>query len=308
MSINVDLDLIEETAEGYMSYHSWHRGKSGPESKKTDECWKIQYGGLRACSRCRYPGKAGCTGEFIRLTGHNEMGNKVPLIGRDQQGMFPEIVKYIAINQKIERIEWELLLDEFNRRARLIIEEKAEPAFRCDNCNKDFWFSPIFTSVVHERCDDEGEGTEFMYCSENCRDYNEEDYSFCDLCSRELRYDQFIYDEAMGDPVCRKCAKEEALSEGTSEAYFMNEILPTDLDLGDRSDEFKTIKQFDGIDIPGDFPLDAFCQIMLNLRKRGVVLVDRNDTDSDNKHGNVSVYINPFSKNKIRKDRRYRTV
>jgi hypothetical protein len=50
-----------------------------PSNKITDECWAIQFQGIKACKACKYRTKRTCGGQTIRKTGKNAKGFTVPL-------------------------------------------------------------------------------------------------------------------------------------------------------------------------------------------------------------------------------------
>ena len=45
----------------------------------TDECWTVQFQGLKACETCPLKDTDDCGGKEIRKTGKNSKGYKVPL-------------------------------------------------------------------------------------------------------------------------------------------------------------------------------------------------------------------------------------
>lgn len=296
-------EVIEEVSEELLREWGYR-----DNTKYSDECWKIQFAGPSTCERCNHRyNKDKCTGLFIRHTMHNEKGFRVPFRRQKfPQSMLPGIAEWLKERQKGEEkaITLDLIVDEGVRRSRLIDDCIVDPMFSCERCEKDFWFECMTTSYVHDDPDDE-EGTESQFCSDDCRMYHEEESSYCEPCGRQISYQHLVYNENIGDPLCSKCVKEEFLEGNLLSDFIDNDRIPPNFDLS-VPDEYKHIKMFDEFYIDEYTLLKSFCNMIRNLQKRGRVLILRygRDNDSDER-GEVEVHIKPFSKNKLRKAKRY---
>lgn len=298
----MDFADIEEVAKDLTTQWGYRS-----ENKYSDECWKIQFAGPSVCEHCDHQYDVDkCTGIFIRYTMHNEKGFMVPFRRQKfPQSMLPGIFEWLKERQKdkAEAIAYYLIVDEGVRRSRLIKNESIDAVFECQHCKKEFWFESVFITYTYDRPDNE-DGEEAHFCSDNCRMYHEEEYQYCDSCSKHIYHEHFIYNENIGDTVCTLCVKKEFLEDDLLSNFIDNDKIPPHFSLV-VPDGFKHIKVFDEFGIDGGPSLNSFCEIMRNLQKRGKILILRPDESTSDEKGEVEVFIKPFSKNKLRKARKY---
>jgi hypothetical protein len=288
----------------------WGYRHSNKDGKYSDECWKIQFAGPSACEHCNHRDEDGdaniylCTGLFIRETGFNEMGHRVPLRHqRTLQRALPGMHERMVEEAMSEETAIRLMIDEGMRRADLIAAEIVPAAFKCEECNGEFWFESRFTTSILQNPDDENPEEE-EFCSDNCRMYHEEEAQWCEACGQHIHYEHFTFNEHVGDPVCNKCVKDEFINGSLLDDFISDEKIPPDFGVVP-PDGFKHIKCFDEYFIGEVTSLQSFCATIERIQRTGHVLVLRPDAEAREDYGSVEVWIKPFSKNKLRKARKY---
>lgn len=144
----------------------------GTKTIYTDECFPAQREGLRMCRDCR---KSACSGAYMKITGHNLLGLKIPVRKPPVNKLLFPVTGNRAdeIRRRVERCRREL-----HRREDIGILEIRRP---CHMCGYLIHTKPISRDIW-------GWDTGPPYCSNDCleRDIDGINFFKCISCSKQV--------------------------------------------------------------------------------------------------------------------------
>jgi len=302
-------DIVKETRHRYYGWNSvpsFHT-RRGRDHKYSDECWKIQFYGREACRFCSKD-KDECSGRFILHTGRNELGRKIPFRRRTLYQAELDLFLQETPEETLKRLHL-LIYDEIEARYQLVEDEVVEPFFECSECQDAVVISEWLTSEHFESARENTEGIIMKFCSERCRDQGSDHTMHCEGCNRELDEECFLWDDVLQESICEMCYSKEVFEKGTDEAYLIGNEVPTwpmslsGTDLENRG--FRPVGRYQNRQTNlGTDRWKRMIKLWTMMRERGLVAVFKEITNISNYY--VSMYVKPMSKNRFRKNTRYK--